>query len=105
MTYLLIVGTDIPDGSLWKDRVLSPCTQCFDKAHDDILFLESLAYLQSGFLFYKQWNHYLVQHLLDQDKFTMKKLLLFLPILFMLSCGKNPAQEQENKKLNSLAIE
>jgi hypothetical protein len=67
--------------------------------------LELLAYSQSGFLFYKQWNHYLVQHLLDQDKFTMKKLLLFLPILFMLSCGQNPAQEQENKKLNSLAIE
>ncbi|MDN5285857.1 MAG: hypothetical protein JWR38_2131 [Mucilaginibacter sp.] len=35
----------------------------------------------------------------------MKKLLLFLPILSLFSCGHDPAQEQENKKLNSLAIE
>lgn len=35
----------------------------------------------------------------------MKKILLFTPILFILSCGHDPAQQQENKKLNSLAIE
>src|SRR5882762_3413412 len=38
-------------------------------------------------------------------QFTMKKLSLFLPILFMLSCSQNPAQQQEDKKLNSIAIE
>jgi hypothetical protein len=35
----------------------------------------------------------------------MKKILLFIPILFILSCGHDPAQQQENKKLNSLAVE
>jgi hypothetical protein len=35
----------------------------------------------------------------------MKKLLLFLPILFLLSCGDDANQQQENKKLNGLAIE
>jgi hypothetical protein len=35
----------------------------------------------------------------------MKKILLFIPILFILSCGHDPAQLQENKKLNSLAVE
>lgn len=35
----------------------------------------------------------------------MKKILLFIPILFILSCGHDPAQQLENKKLNSLAVE
>ncbi|GAA3958637.1 hypothetical protein [Mucilaginibacter dorajii] len=35
----------------------------------------------------------------------MRKILLFAPILFLLSCGHDPAQLQENKKLNNLAIE
>ena len=35
----------------------------------------------------------------------MKKLLLFLPILSLFSCGHDSAEEQENKKLNNLAIE
>ncbi|MDN3546997.1 hypothetical protein [Mucilaginibacter aquaedulcis] len=35
----------------------------------------------------------------------MRKLLIFLPVIFMLSCHNNPAQDLENKKLNSLATE
>ena len=35
----------------------------------------------------------------------MKKILLYLPILFILSCGHDPAQQSEDKKLNSLAVE
>ncbi|WP_184549672.1 hypothetical protein [Mucilaginibacter sp. FT3.2] len=35
----------------------------------------------------------------------MKNILLYLPIFFMLSCQHGPAAQQENKKLNSLAVE
>jgi hypothetical protein len=56
-------------------------------------------------MLYKQCNYYLVQHLRVPDNNAMKKLLLFIPILFVVSCSHNPAQDQENKKLNSLAIE
>jgi hypothetical protein len=35
----------------------------------------------------------------------MKKILLYLPLFFMLSCGHGPAQLDENKKLNTLATE
>jgi hypothetical protein len=34
----------------------------------------------------------------------MKKLLLFAPILIILSCNIDPAHDRENQKLNSLAI-
>jgi hypothetical protein len=37
--------------------------------------------------------------------FTMKKLLFFAPLLLLFSCGHDPAQQLENKKLNNLAIE
>jgi len=37
-------------------------------------------------------------------KSTMKKLLLFAPILFILSCNVDPARDRENQKLNSLAV-
>jgi hypothetical protein len=35
----------------------------------------------------------------------MKKILLYLPLFFMLSCQHGPAQLEENKKLNMLATE
>ncbi|MEN0055492.1 MAG: hypothetical protein AAGC65_17580 [Mucilaginibacter sp.] len=35
----------------------------------------------------------------------MRKLLIFLPAILMFSCHSNPAQDLENKKLNSLATE
>src|SRR3982751_1299558 len=35
----------------------------------------------------------------------MKKLLLIIPVLFMLSCKQNPADTVEGKKLNKLAQE
>lgn len=35
----------------------------------------------------------------------MKKLLLFIPVLFMLACKQNPADTVEGKKLNKLAQE
>ena len=35
----------------------------------------------------------------------MRKLLLFVPVLFVLSCGNDPARELENTKLNRLAVE
>jgi hypothetical protein len=41
----------------------------------------------------------------DPDNMTMRKLLIFLPVLVMFSCHNNPAQDLENKKLNSLATE